>query len=35
MEQETACLILNTFDITTNITAATFYNLTVDNNMEP
>ena len=31
MEQETACLILNTFDITTNITAATFYNLTVNN----
>ena len=31
MESETACLILNTFDITSNITAATFYNLTVDN----
>ena len=31
MEQETACLILNTFDITASTLPATFYNLTVDN----
>ena len=31
MEQETACLILNTFDISSSTTATVFYNLTVDN----
>ena len=31
MEQETACLILNTFDISSSTTATAFYNLTVDN----
>ena len=31
MESETACLTLNTFDITSNITASTFNGQTIDN----
>ena len=35
MEQETACLVLNVFDITTNINAETYYiagvSQTIDN----
>ena len=31
MESETACLILNTFDISSSITATDFFNKTVDN----
>ena len=31
MEQEIATLILNTLDINTDITAATYYNQTIDN----
>ena len=31
MESETACLILNTFDINPSITASDYYNTTIDN----
>lgn len=31
MEQETATLVLNTFDINSSVTAADYYNVTVDN----
>ena len=31
MESETACLILNTYDISTSILATDYYNITIDN----